>query len=94
MTQGYTRNKEYDGSKKGRAESDGIKVYNDFLIDLGIPTLILVLPILALLAVALYPVTLTIFSLYTVLFVSRSVRRLTKKFTKHTIDPNAHKEEI
>lgn len=91
---GFVRNKAYDGRDESRAERDGIRVYDDCLVALGVPMLIFVSPILTLLAVAFYPVTLTIFSLYAVLFVSRSVRRLTKKFTSHTIDPNAHKEEV
>lgn len=50
-------------------------------------------PIFTLLAVAFYPVTLTIFTLYSLMFVARSARRLSKKFTSHTVDLNAHKKE-
>ena len=91
-TWGFVRNKEYDGRKKAHAQEAGIKVYDDFLISFGIPVLIAASPLITLLAVAFYPVTLTIFTLYSVMFVARSVRRLAKRFTKHTTDPNAHKK--
>lgn len=91
---GYVRNKECDGYHKHDAQVEGIKVYTEELIQMGVPVLIFLLPILTLLAVTFYPVPLTIFTLYSIMFVARSGRRLSKKFTSHTIDPNAHKEEI
>lgn len=93
-TFGYVRSKEHEGQDFASARTQGVRVYDGFLMCITVPAIIFLLPLLTLLAVAFYPVTLTIFTLYTLMFVARSGRRLSKKFTSHTIDPNAHKEEI
>lgn len=63
--------------------------YNNFWACLG---LMFFAPFTALVALEIYPVVLFVGTVTALLHLARFTVRLKKKFTSHTIDPNAHKE--
>lgn len=93
---GSSHSKAYEGcSCKNLARNDvediGACVNGDLC--LKVLFIVFVVPIVILFALWIYPVTLTALTLLALAHLLRFCKRLSKKFTKHTVDPDAHKEE-
>lgn len=95
---GLTTNKKYEGhsyadlSAPERSKAETVLPYGAFVF--GLILLVFVGPLAILVMLWIYPVTLTCLTLLALAHLLRFCKRLSKKFTKHTVDPNAHKEEV
>lgn len=94
-TDGFTSNKKYEGcSYKDLPVSTGEKIitYHDGDLVASMFAVVFICPLALLVALWIYPVTLTCLTLLALAHLLRFCKRLAKKFTKHTVDPNAHKK--